>query len=448
MNEAAIRNKAVESITRFYNIINKKFRYSKQSTQSWEHIYPGWYRDPIDPITLNTNLPLVPTATEVLKDNYMIYRRFKSYPIPLFSVPLQNCLQFLTIQDNLGVAALIMECTAAFGMAQIAILYDQDSEGFTTLFNIATLDKLRARSISRGKHLIPGYDRRLEIAFLYNCIRNGALTKLQLTSLSMNNILLNRDKAQRLLTSSHFVDDHFLSKQSSEFKLGDGVYIYGHPKYTTIMGPFTGEHVYCVDFREGEPYFIGFQGLDFEDFVDITGISKPQPLSHIRRCLAIEYIKATNHDINNEGIEQLLPIILSELPKKINVISALNIKRLTELYDYGRREAVSQEAIDSQQSDITSAELVDMIEGVEMEVIRLEIIKHVVPEKYSNFQMTRANGCVRVTFTRFRDNALITIDFPENYYVNNPIITINGDNINFGSTNAKSVWDAISLKLG
>jgi hypothetical protein len=446
--EATIRRKAVESITRFYNIINRKFRYPrKNEKQSWKYIYPGWYREPIDPIKLNTNLPLIPTATRVQENHYFVYQRFKSYPIPLFNTPLEYCLEFPSIQDNLGVTAPTMECTAAFGMAQIAILYNNDPEEFKTLFDISILDKLRAISISRGKNLVPGYDRRLEVTFLYNSIRNGLLTKLELTSLSMNNILLNMEKAQRLLTSSHFVDQNFLSTQSSEVKLGDGVYIYGHPEYKG-MGPFTGEHVYCVDFREGEPYFIGFQGLDYDGFVDITGISTPQSLSHIRRCLAIEYIKSTNHGINHEGIEQLLPKILSELPRSINVISALNIKQLNHTNNYGKREPVSQGAIDSQQSDITSAQLLALIEEKEMELIRKEITEHIVPEKYNNVQLTRVNGCVRVTFTRLKDGAVIVIDFPENYYVKNPIITINGDNINFGGTNAKSVWDVINLRLG
>jgi len=366
--EVALRKRAVDAVTDLYARLNSKFRYSSTESNSWEHKYPLWHRDPISPDKANLFASLVvgePAVKVVAKEHYDRYHRLKSICLPLFNTDLTECLAFESVPDHQAERAPIMECTAAFHMAKVALLHRFNPSLAKRIFNISFLDRMCDADTSEK---LTGYDRRLEVKFLKDCTLERAtksLTLAQVTSLSIKDILLDEKKAQRLEMAFKCLNKFFVRTET--VKLGDGCYVRGHPSYKSQFGPYSGEHVYCV----GPDQFIGLQGLDYGDFRDYTGIGTPKTLNQIRRSLAIEYIRvvlelAEGRKPRPDQIpEEMIQHFLAEIPTAPHVYGALNVEefyKYTDEVDLSDLVEVAAETA-AQQSTLTDAELLALIDS-------------------------------------------------------------------------------------
>jgi len=367
--ECALRRRSVDAVTDLYDRLNRKFRYKSSESNSWEHVYPLWHREPISPARVDQYASLVvgePAARVLARRHHDRYNKLKSICVPLFNTDLADCLEFQSVQDRQAERAPIIECTAAFYMAKVAILQRFNPSLAKKIFNISFLDMLCDTDTSEK---LTGYDRRLEVKFLKDCALERAtksLTLAEVTSLSLKDILLDARKAQRLEMASKCLDQFFV--RSDKVKPGDGCYVQGHPLYKASFGPYSGEHVYCV----APDKFIGLQGLDYGDFIDYTGIGTPKTLNEIRRSLAIEFLRfilkdpATGTKPRPDQLpEEMIAHYLAEIPAEPHIYGALNVD---ELYKYahdidltGLVEVAAETA--AQQTTLTDAQLLALIQS-------------------------------------------------------------------------------------
>jgi len=366
--ETALRKRAVDAVTDLYARLNRKFRYKNSESQSWEHKYPLWHREPLNPATLNQFASLVveaPAVRVVPPTHIDRYNRLKNICVPLFNTDLEQCLAFESVPDGQAERAPIIECTAAFYMAKVAILHRFNPSLAKKMFNISFIDMKCATVITER---LTGYDRRLEVKFLKNCLLERptkSLTLAEVTTLSIKDILLDERKAQRLEFASKCLDQFFVGTDT--VKPGDGCYVSGHPNYQTTFGPYSGEHVYCV----APDQFIGLQGLDYGDFRDYTGIGTPKTLNQIRRSLAIEYIRVVLETAEgrkprpDQIPEDLIQHFLAEIPTEPHIYGALNIDLFFKYaVPVDLRALVEDDAEKAaQQTNLTDAELLALIES-------------------------------------------------------------------------------------
>jgi len=346
--ETEIRYKAANAIKKFYQTINIKFYYSYTSQNyMYEYNYPGWYRAP-----LPHNIKDIRNLG--IEDNY--YDIIRLYPVPLFNYPLNEILNFKTIETGRDPTP-IMDCTNAFGMTMFAILDAVIPEYINKLLNISIIDQI-INSNSKIKLNMFGYNRNIEINTIKSYINSKKLLEKDYNEL--NNILLNENKSKRLYII-YYIKNLFFKNKLDKIKLGDGCYIYGHSKYISTMGSYIGENVYCVDFTSnGEPLFMGFSGngRNIQDNLDFTN---PQELGTIQRFLAIEYLKAVNTELTEKNIQMALQDVSS---RNVVIQAGLIIDNLIKIpLDISSLSItnVSPEDIKNQQSDITNEDLLRLL---------------------------------------------------------------------------------------
>ena len=348
--ETEIRYKAANAIKKFYQTINIKFDYSADTSKNYmyKYNYPGWYRAPLPH-------DIIGIRNLRMESNY--YDNIRLYPVPLFNYPLNEILNFNTIETDRDPTP-IMDCTNAFGMTMFAILNAVIPEYINKLLNISIIDQL-INSNSKIKSNMLGYNRNIETNIIKSYINSKELLEEDYNEL--NNILLNENKSKRLYIIYYIKNLFFVHNKSDKIKLGDGCYIYGHSLYETTMGSYVGENVYCVDFTsDGKPLFMGFSGnqKNVQDNFDFTN---PQELGTIQRFLAIEYLKAVNTELTEKNIQ----IALKDVSSRNVVIQAglmidsfkkvpLDISKLS-IRD------ITLEEIENQQSDITNENLLRLL---------------------------------------------------------------------------------------
>ena len=365
-HEKKIRDLAVIAIKSSYDILNKKFDYTKKvldhtktkliaNTPAYEYYFPNWYRFPLNP-TL-PSIKIDPT------ENNNFYLNSRDIPVPLFNRKID--LTFSSIPNDI---TLHMECTTAFYMTQFAILEKTMPKFLETLLDICVIDEIVERLLINGEKLPKGYDSIYEIAHLKNFITDGTLISEYFNEI--NNILLNEKKARRLFVIIEYLKiffDNLSSKKNQFVKIGDGCLIAGHPKYESTWGSYSNENVYCIGHNDaGLPLFIGFSG-NGKNTQDNTNICIPQTLNHIRRCLADEYIKSLNEEepstisqVPEENHINYLKAYLEIIKKPVRITGSIDIIQFNEIEMIKALPApkeVSQEEIDNQQSYITCDEL-------------------------------------------------------------------------------------------
>jgi len=270
--EKIVRTVAAATITDFYGVLNRKFNFPRQPFQNFKFKFPGWYRFPLDPTIAGIARP-----DDLDLDAYTLLRH---RPIPLFSNPLD--FSFATVPDG---STLKMECTAAFYMAQFALIRRLIPRMTEKILDIRVID----REIAKGNPaLYPHeYNQDIEIATLITYLERGFLTPDDYDDI--NNILSHRKKIHRL----YWVLDamkHFI-RGKDDIQLGDGCGIFGHPLYNDKLGSHQAENVYCVGFENEYPLFIGFDGHGSDGHDSRIGLSTPKTLDYVRKSLAREYIK-------------------------------------------------------------------------------------------------------------------------------------------------------------